>query len=120
MVELGWTWGDCGGCGGIGAERGGIGAGVVELGPTRWRWMRGDCGGCSGIGAERGGIGAGVVELGPTRWNWGGRGGIAAGVVELRCDVASQNRVARVDADGGCGTNLRHRVPIWRGMGKVG
>ena len=68
---------------------------MVEL---RWAW--GDCGGCSGIGAERGGIGVGMVELGLMWWNWGGRGGIAAGMVELRCDVASWNRVARVDADG--------------------
>ena len=82
--------------------------------------MWGDCGGCSGIGAEHSGIGVGVVELGPTWRNWGGCGGIAVGLVELRCDVASQNWVAWVDADGGHGANLRHRVPIWQGMGKVG
>ena len=60
-VELGWIWLS-------GVERGGIGAGVIELVPKRWTW------GGRGVAVD-------AVELGRAWLNWGRRGGIGVDAV---------------------------------------
>ena len=52
-------------------ERGGIGAGVVELGLMWWNW-----GGCGGIVVDAVELGWNTVELGQAWLSWGQHGGI--------------------------------------------